>query len=396
MLNIFKFLRPNFKAFSTRVIPKTGRTQAQWPEEPLDLPVDHNGGFYPGILGNKINPKYTIVSKLGWGQHSSVWLAKQEGALERRYVAVKILTAHATEVQSQLSDELGLLQLARDSAKQCRSSPGPSHIVGLLDSFEVSSINGRHLCLVHEPMGRFPKLDGTGLPLSVVKVVAKQLLQALDFLHRECRVVHTDIKPDNILVELDDVDTAVEIMDGESRPIAPMNAASSEPPIHAIFSHPIHVFTPEELLKLTHSSKLNVKLTDFGTAVAVDGFHPAIIQPFALRAPEVILGSEWGTSADIWNLGCLIFELLTGSWLFAPRGGPTWTPEAYHLAHMPTVAQETFDATYFGTAKNFEQYFYDDGELRIKVAGVRGLEEALMNYEVMDGDEGECSSTLTT
>lgn len=41
-------------------------------------------------------------------------------------------------------------------------------------------------------------------------------------------------------------------------------------------------------------------------ATMVDGPHAAIIQPYALRAPEVILGSSWDTSADIWNLGCLV------------------------------------------------------------------------------------------
>jgi len=38
----------------------------------------------------------------------------------------------------------------------------------------------------------------------------------------------------------------------------------------------------------------------------VDGPHADIIQPYALRAPEVILGNGWNTSADIWNLGCLV------------------------------------------------------------------------------------------
>ena len=41
------------------------------------------------------------------------------------------------------------------------------------------------------------------------------------------------------------------------------------------------------------------------SAVTINGPHPALIQPNALRAPEVILGCDWGASADIWNLGCL-------------------------------------------------------------------------------------------
>ena len=35
-----------------------------------------------------------------------------------------------------------------------------------------------------------------------------------------------------------------------------------------------------------------------------------VIQPFALRAPEVILGYPWDTPVDIWSLGCLVRQLL--------------------------------------------------------------------------------------
>lgn len=392
MKNILKALRPNFNVFSRWNIPNPSiQSLSQWPEEPVDLPANQNGGFYPATLGNKLNATCTIVRKLGWGQHSSVWLARHGGEHESRYVAAKILSAHATQVQLQLSDELGFLQSVRDMSRESRH-PGRAHIVALLDNFEVSSTQGRHLCLVHEPMGIFPKVDG-GLPVPLVKVVAKQLLLALDFLHRECHVVHTDLKPDNILVEIDNVDAAIKIQE-ESRPTT-TQAVSSEPRSYAIQSRPIHVFSSDELLKLSQLSKLNVRLTDFGTAVSINGFHPDIIQPFALRAPEVILGCEWGPSADIWNLACLIFEFLTGRWLFVPRGGPTWTAEAYHLAHMPAMAGEAFDPTYFRTGKFFDEYFDFDGKLLIQVEGVRGLEQALESYKVVADDElSMCTSFL--
>jgi serine/threonine-protein kinase SRPK3 len=77
-MNFLKTLGLNLKYLSRRSKPDA-KLRPQWPEEPLDLSADQRGGFYPATLGNKLNSTYTIVRKLGWGQHSSVWLAKREG-----------------------------------------------------------------------------------------------------------------------------------------------------------------------------------------------------------------------------------------------------------------------------------------------------------------------------
>ncbi|KAF8900307.1 hypothetical protein CPB85DRAFT_1325946 [Mucidula mucida] len=47
------------------------------------------------------------------------------------------------------------------------------------------------------------------------------------------------------------------------------------------------------------------KLSDFGSANKVSNKFAKLIQPTALRSPEVIIGAEWGTKADIWNFACL-------------------------------------------------------------------------------------------
>lgn len=49
-------------------------------------------------------------------------------------------------------------------------------------------------------------------------------------------------------------------------------------------------------------------IADFGHAQWIDNSQPQInpIQPDYYRAPEVILGTGWGSSADIWNLGVLV------------------------------------------------------------------------------------------
>jgi serine/threonine-protein kinase SRPK3 len=107
----------------------------------------------------------------------------------QKYVAVKILTAHATQIQQWLADELGFLGAVRDFAGKS-GNPGRNHVVALLNSFEISSAHGGHLCFVHETMAGLPMLGPLGLPLVIV-VTKQQLLAFKDFLHREFRMIHT-------------------------------------------------------------------------------------------------------------------------------------------------------------------------------------------------------------
>ena len=41
-----------------------------------------------------------------------------------------------------------------------------------------------------------------GFPKALLKRVAQQALEGLDYLHTQCMIIHTDIKPENILVAL--------------------------------------------------------------------------------------------------------------------------------------------------------------------------------------------------
>ena len=117
--------------------------------------------------------------------------ASRQRHAHQSYVAVKILSTHATEVQGRLANELDILQRINTHVKvyPCRK-----HIATLLDNFTVIDRHGPHLCLVFEALGVFNGsiyYPGQNLPVPLVKDIARQLLVALDFLHRECRIVHT-------------------------------------------------------------------------------------------------------------------------------------------------------------------------------------------------------------
>jgi serine/threonine protein kinase len=71
----------------------------------------------------------------------------------------------------------------------------------------------------------------------------------------------------------------------------------------------------------------NVKIVDLGNACWTHKHFTDDIQTRQYRAPEVLLGAKYDTSADIWSLACIVFELVTGDLLFDPQEGKSWDRE---------------------------------------------------------------------
>ena len=109
-------------------------------------------------------------------------------------------------------DEIQLLQRVVSSSQ---THPGRCHVVGLVDNFRHSGPNGSHVCMVFEVLGEnllglIKRYQHRGVPQHIVKQVAKQVLLGLDYLHTECRVIHTDLKPENVLICIEDVESVVQ------------------------------------------------------------------------------------------------------------------------------------------------------------------------------------------
>eukprot|EP01138_Halocafeteria_seosinensis_P002593 gb/GECG01002651.1/.p1 GENE.gb/GECG01002651.1/~~gb/GECG01002651.1/.p1 ORF type:complete len:543 (+),score=58.25 gb/GECG01002651.1/:1-1629(+) len=101
--------------------------------------------------------------------------------------------------------------------------------------------------------------------LARLQKICWQLLRALDFIHKK-GLIHTDLKPENVLVK--------------------------------------------------SYSRCDVKLIDFGSSCFVSDRLSSYIQSRSYRAPEVTLGLPYGPKIDIWSLGCVLAELFTGDVLF--------------------------------------------------------------------------------
>jgi len=213
--------------------------------------------------GTRLGP-YEITGSLGAGGMGEVYKAR-DTRLDRT-VAIKVLP------------EL----LASDSTFRARFDR---------EARAISSLNHPHICTLHDVGAEGPTaflvmehVDGQPLagpvPVERAIAIAIQICDALEAAHRT-GIVHRDLKPSNILI---------------SR------------------SHPPQV----KLLDfgLATRSDAHAKHTTDATISALTGEHKIVGTP-QYMAPEQIEGREADTRTDIFALGCVLYELVTGKRAFA-------------------------------------------------------------------------------
>ncbi|XP_029102220.1 SRSF protein kinase 2-like isoform X3 [Scleropages formosus] len=173
-------------------------------DEEQEDPADYcKGGYHPVKIGDLFNGRYHVIRKLGWGHFSTVWLCWDIQG--KRFVAMKVVKSAQHYTETAL-DEIKLLRCVRESDPR---DPNKDMVVQLIDDFKISGVNGIHVCMVFEVLGHhllkwIIKSNYQGLPLACVKSIIRQVLQGLDYLHSKCKIIHTDIKPENILMCVDD------------------------------------------------------------------------------------------------------------------------------------------------------------------------------------------------
>ncbi|KAI9799427.1 MAG: hypothetical protein M1825_004527 [Sarcosagium campestre] len=273
------------------------------------------GGYHPTHLGDRLNGKYEILHKLGWGDSGTVWLA-QDLRL-RRHVAIKILLAQPIPG----ADEFEVLQHLRSLSDRRR---GKRYVVKLLDNFMLHGPNGFHQCLVLELLG--PNLqvhldkcpDGRLPPETAIKV-SRQLVKAADLLFSE-RIGHGALLPSNIVLACPSLSywSQADLLLSLGLPKTGLIKARCEQSSEPIGGHvPSYLVQPSAVpWEAISARSCDIKLVGFGRSFHETAVAPEMRPALGFCAPETVVANKQDFRTDVWSLGCTLFELITGQYPF--------------------------------------------------------------------------------
>lgn len=141
--------------------------------------------------------------RVTWGRNRPLLISRTAYKLTlytrtNTHVALKILRSDCYDGNHDIF-ELEMLQHIEYKSSQS-TRPGQNHVLPRLNHFRHEGDEGTHVCLVSPVSGHHlglqtAKFEQSRIPVAVMKEVARQLLQGLDYLHQECHIIHTGKSP---------------------------------------------------------------------------------------------------------------------------------------------------------------------------------------------------------
>ncbi|XP_041632592.2 putative dual specificity tyrosine-phosphorylation-regulated kinase 3 homolog isoform X2 [Drosophila kikkawai] len=225
---------------------------------PNNSDYDNEQGAYIHVPHDHVAYRYEMLKIIGKGSFGQVIKAYDHKTHE--HVALKIVR-NEKRFHRQAQEEIRILHHLRRHDKY-----NTMNIIHMFDYFTFRN----HTCITFELLSinlyELIKKNGfKGFSLQLVRKFAHSLLQCLDALYKS-DIIHCDMKPENVL--------------------------------------------------LKQQGRSGIKVIDFGSSCFENQRIYTYIQSRFYRAPEVILGSKYGRAIDMWSLGCILAELLSGHALF--------------------------------------------------------------------------------
>ncbi|KAK0445384.1 hypothetical protein EV421DRAFT_1890266 [Armillaria borealis] len=219
---------------------------------------DDERGDYQVVNHDHLAYRYEVIDTLGKGSFGQVLHCRDHCSGES--VAIKIIR-NKKRFHHQALVEIKILDNLRKWDEDEKH-----HVIKMTEHFYFRN----HLCIAMELLSinlyELIKANGfVGFTTALIRRFTSQMLMSLSLM-RHHRIVHCDLKPENVL--------------------------------------------------LRHPAKSGIKVIDFGSSCFETEKIYTYIQSRFYRSPEVILGMNYHMAIDMWSLGCILAELYTGFPIF--------------------------------------------------------------------------------
>ena len=329
---------------------------------------------------------YNIICELGRGGFSIVWLAYSIS--NNNFVALKI--QNPDEYKDGIQEISFVEKLSKNNHK---------YFINLIEHFVELREKKKYLCSVWELHAT--NLDcllrkgnyKNGLDFDIIRQIMIQIIEGLKILHYKYKVFHGDIKTDNILVKGISkrnqfiIDNYLEqnfnerynklkenqwLQSGKTLDSIKNMKKEIKYKIRSKLHKEINDIVLSKLEQVDISphdidekyiKNIEISISDFGTFCCEDDYYDDVFGTRYYYAPEVILGGKCSYAIDIWCLGCLLFELLTGDILFDPIKDSEHNRDYYHLCLINDTCGD-FPKHFLKNTKHYKKYFNSNYKMK--------------------------------
>lgn len=381
------------------------------------------------FYGKVLKGEYMLIDKIGSGTFSAVWLSLN--ILNGKLYAIKI--QHLDDYKEGKKEALILNKL------NSKYLPLLHNVFDVENPIEKDYLN---ICIVMDlyvgSVSSLLDIRRDGLELEVSRKIIRNVVEGLMVLN-EVGYIHTDIKPQNILIKgkneifnnfinyvinnriIDEINEEIKKLKNEYNLLSYEKGSSKYKRVlnkvkenkEKIYDN-VGLKLRQEFRKICNNyldegDKIDINddratyykldfnkqfllnlnlmecdyiLSDFGSIKKMSKQCDEEIQTRYYMAPEVLFRCVWDKSVDIWSIGCLFFELMTGDVLFDPSEEKgKYDEDTHHICLMLSICN--MDVERFKNGRKYYKYVDKKGKF------ILGYEKQTINECLYDSTNTE-------